>query len=129
MRGIVVQVIVAAVGTLEEAGVTSEAAGVTLEATGEAGAVWNPDAYSVLLDCPALYIKGCSTHKGSRPGRGGVHFSSSFHALHVQLFGLAHQGRILHKARAESRAVSAFLLNLHATLCGVSEPWYIPQAA
>lgn len=90
MRGIVVQVIVAAVGTLEEAGVTSEAAGAISEATGaipevtgEAGAVGIPDADPVLLDCLVLYIKGCSSHKpASRAaGQAGVVCTLAAHCM------------------------------------------------
>jgi len=83
VRGIVVQVIVAAVGTLEEAGVTSEAAGAIPEVTGEAGAVGIPDADPVLLDCLVLYIKGCSSHKpASRAaGQAGVVCTLAAHCM------------------------------------------------
>jgi len=74
VRGIVVQVIVAAVGTLEEAGVTSEAAGEISEATGEAGAVWIPDAYAlcswIAWFCTSRVAAHTSQHEG-RPARQG----------------------------------------------------------
>ena len=80
MRGIVVQVIVAAVGTLEEAGVTSEAAGAISEATGaipevtgEAGAVGIPDATLcswIAWSCTSRVAAHTNQHQG-QPARQG----------------------------------------------------------
>ena len=73
----------AAVGNLEEAGVTSEVAGAISEATGEAGVVWITIAYSVLLSCLGLYIKGVQLRQASTrsAGKAGLVCTSAPHSM------------------------------------------------